>query len=234
MARRLGLDGPFSPGGQVERFRQGFEWTSLGKIHKLVYPCRSAGGAAPWSCLGSETERTLTHDYSLGRLASIQGVLDSVTYHPNGLLDLQSWTGGGSLHQTLDSSMPRPATLGVPGLADPWLHYKYDGAGNVLQELDEGWAYDGAGRVVYADYGVLGVGSFAYDGFGNRTSWTPPGGAAIPEPTSTSTNRLNGAGVLYDARGNLVDTGSSPNDPVFGWDPLNTLMSVFTGGLEQR
>jgi RHS repeat-associated protein len=224
------------PDGQVHLFTQGQEATSLGDVASLDYPCRAEIGVAGWTCVTGEPQRTVSYAYDLGRISAIPGVVDSVTYHPNGLVDTLAWTGGGALQWTLDNDMARPRTIGLVGV--PWLHYKYDGAGNVLQELDEGWAYDGAGRVVFADYGVRGEGGFDYDGFGNRISRTPPAppgqGVPIAEPVSTASNRLNGPGVAYDAAGNLIDAGNHPQDPVFTWDALNALTSVSAGGLETR
>lgn len=68
------------------------------------------------------------------------------------------------------------------------------------------FAYDGASRLVTAQMGIGGqtnTQQYAFDAFGNLQSITT-NGSARGTPTSTSTNRLTGAGTTYDAAGNLT------------------------------
>jgi RHS repeat-associated protein len=65
--------------------------------------------------------------------------------------------------------------------------------------------------------------SYTFDAFGNLTSITGTSGRATP--TSAQTNRLNGAGTVYDAAGNLTNW----NGAVYGYDAFNQMTHMTSG-----
>jgi YD repeat-containing protein len=84
---------------------------------------------------------------------------------------------------------------------------RVNGAGNIKTIGTSGYTYDKVSRLVAATLydGPTGGGtqkqqSYTFDPFGNLTNITGTSGGRAT-PTSAQTNRLNGAGTVYDAAG---------------------------------
>ncbi len=203
------------------RFRLQQTWTEFGALDTLTYPsCIGCGGT------GAPT-RTLTFDYSVGRLTGIDGGwLDNVVYQPNGLVS--EVHHGGSLlvdRWTADPhDMARPARIvtqwgGGPTYFDTGT-YSYDGAGNIKQMGSDVFVYDEVQRLVSA---TLQQGttqqSFSYDAYGRL--WT----------ITTDGNSVNVDWMLsadHDRAGNLEKVGpcNPPSQPIctrFEFDRMEKL-----------
>lgn len=196
-------------GAQSEQFRQTFTWNVAGELASHTYPDCSN----PTVC-GSSAARTQGYGYTRGRLTSVTGFANSITYHPSGLLNTIVRANGVTDRQTGDAAgMARPAEISAVRTSDNfglWTTgaYRYDGSGNVWKTGSGLYLYDSLSRVVSGKVypGALGTGTpgtqaYGYDNYGNLTSLTT-NGTLVNTPATTATNRLT-AGT-YDASGNLT------------------------------
>lgn len=98
-------------------FTDGYTYDALGALASVTYPQCTSG------CTGlSQPSRTVSHVYDQGMLETVTGYADPIAYHANGMvksvrhksLNLSGTLVNGPLYeQTLDNSMPRPATISV-------------------------------------------------------------------------------------------------------------------------
>jgi RHS repeat-associated protein len=106
--------------------------------------------------------------------------------------------------------------------------YVYDPAGNVSAIGSQYFLYDTRGRLVGANV-TAAAGSlrqnYSYDAYGNMTS-TDMAGVVTPIATESSSNHLNGAGVQYDAAGNMIQGWSNGDSINYKYDSLNMLQQV--------
>ncbi len=197
---------------------QSWTWDELGNLATQGYPeCSTCGLAAP---------RTVTYGYTEGLLSSVAGYASAITYHGNGVDDLQ----------TNDPSyLQRPAeVLARRSGVDLWRSgtYSWDGAGNVTQIGPWWFEYHPVRRLKTATLfdGPTGGGTehqqrYTYDAFENLSSVSTRIGSGSTVvrnvPVSSSTNRLTGA-VGYDAQGNLTGW----NGQAYGYDPLGSVWRV--------
>ena len=178
------------------------------------------------------------------QLAYVQGLLTSVgsgsttygtiSYHPNLLVSQIVHGNGVAETQGNDPSFQRrPSSEGAAGPYASWSSgaYAYDGAGNITRIGNSAFLYDKVSRLTSGTIydGPSGGGaqkqqSYTFDAFGNLTSIAGTSGRATT--TSAATNRLNGAGVQYDAAGNL----RSWNGAVYQYDRFNQMSRMTSGG----
>ncbi|MEO7418869.1 MAG: hypothetical protein ABI163_17550, partial [Thermoanaerobaculia bacterium] len=130
------------------------------------------------------------------------------------------------------NQMRRPSSLSASGLYASWSSgaYGYDGAGNIKTLGTSWYTYDKVNRLVSATLydGPSGGGtqkqqSYTFDAFGNLTNIA--GTVGRTTPTSAQTNRLNGAGTVYDAAGNLTHW----NGAVYQYDAFNQMIHMTSG-----
>lgn len=226
-------------GTASESFSETFSWDGLGHLATVGYPqCTFA------ACSGvAASPRTVGFSYTRGLLTGVPGYTGTVpgatagiTYSPN-LLVAQVQHANGVLDTVANDphAMPRPATVSAAGPSASWSSgaYAYDGAGNVTQIGGGTFLYDGVSRLASSTQflGNAGGGaqvsqSFTYDAFGNLQSTAGANGATTP--TSSSTNRLNGAGTAYDAAGNLTGW----NGAAYEYDAFDQLKHYVSGSEE--
>ena len=129
--------------------------------------------------------------------------------------------------------MRRPSSEGAAGSWTSWSSgaYSYDGAGNITRIGTATYTYDGVSRLTNGTLfdGPTGGGtqktqSYTFDTFGNLTNIAGTSGRTTP--TSSATNRLNGAGTFYDAAGNLTNW----NGAVYVYDHFNQMTDMTSGG----
>jgi RHS repeat-associated protein len=194
-------------------FTQSFAWNEMGQQATVTYPncifspCNGAPGPS----------RTVTNNYTNGWLTSVTGFTNTITYHPNGLVNQIPHVNGMTVTQANDpNAMMRPASItATVGAATPWGSgtYTYDGVGNVKSIGANYYRYDRVSRLTEgtAEY-VSGSNhkrqTYAYDTYGNlKTITTIVDGLVTNTQTlapSPSTNRLTNAGTTYDESGNLT------------------------------
>jgi RHS repeat-associated protein len=208
----------------TESFTTGYSYDPAGQVRALDYPECSFGRC--WE-LPTGTRRTVTFDYSSGRLDSTDGFATylrhgngriSNVYHANGVMDWRA------IDKT--SYLPRIRTLQTwngPQALFVENNLDYDGAGNLKARDAHAYRYDAVSRLVESSEspsGPYGIQNTTFDGFGNVQSQTTDGSARTLTTAATS-NRLDLAGTSYDARGNLLSwSGLS-----FNYDALNRLIS---------
>lgn len=218
-----------------EYFPQSYVYNEFGNVSSLSYPnCAFAACAA--------SPRALSFGYTNGRLASVSGVINSISYHPSGMVSSIVRANGVTDNWAADpNGMARPAEINAftanwgmnPfGL---WTTgaFQYDGSGNIKKMGNASFVYDSLSRVtssmVYPgpySSGTAHTQGQAYDIYGNITSVTTGGGVS-GTPTSAATNRLTGA-VTYDGAGNLT----SWNGATYEYDAFNQ-MKRFKSGSEE-
>jgi RHS repeat-associated protein len=186
--------------------------------------------------LDPNTQRTVQFAYIQGLLTGVtSGVTTygTISYHPN-LLVSQINHGNGMIETQGNDpyEMRRPSALAASGPWASWSSgtYTYDGAGNIKTIGTAGFTYDKVSRLISATLydGPAGGGtqkqqSYTFDPFGNLTSIAGTSGRATP--TSPQTNRLNGAGTVYDAAGNLTNW----NGAVYTYDAFNQMTHMTSG-----
>ena len=184
-------------GGEY-RFRLLQSWTEFGALDTLTYPtCIGCSAGAP--------ARTLTFDYSVGRLTGIDGGwLSDVLYQPNGLVsEIRHANGRLVDHWTPDPhDMARPSRIftqfsnGSP-LFDTGT-YSYDGAGNIKTMGDDSFFYDKVQRIVQSVHQVgTTTQSYTYNPQGELTAITTDG-VAVTVPRDNND---------WDRAGNFVQAG---------------------------
>jgi len=190
-------------GSAAASFSQSYSYDLVGNVAQEVYP----------SCLSPRCERygpprALSYQYREGALTGIPGWVDSITYHPNGLLSqIRHFNDMTDTWGNDTNAMSRPGSIAFSGRSSLDLGaYAYDGAGNVQAMGTDLFAYDLVSRLTEADLQTVAKGqSYSYDSFGNLTDITTTEGGvptARPIGVSAATNRLTGAG--YDAAGNVT------------------------------
>ncbi len=227
-----------------ESFTESFVYDPLGDTSSITYPTCTFS-----ACTGKDVPRTVSFTHTNGFLTAVTGTAtiggmpsastyaSAITYWPN-LLVAQVTHGNGVVDTQANdpNAMRRPQSITATVAGSTlWKTdgYVYDGAGNVTQI--------GAGRFLYDRVSRLTSGSlpldpqdstmpvtqtYAFDAFGNLQSI---GGAdARVTPTSSATNRLNGAGTTYDAAGNLT----AWNGATYEYDGLNQLKHYVDGSQE--
>ncbi len=219
-----------------ESFVQTFTYDPLGNLKQLTYPecthqaCIDQLKQLPW---------TVENVYDNGLLTSvgIPGTSDyyaRLAYHPNLLVSEVAHRVSGAttirdLQYNDPSALRRPSSLQAqtPAGTVRWSSgtYTYDGAGNIRAIGNSAFNYDWVSRLTSGTVDLAPTGaanprtqSYAYDTFGNIQSITT-NTSQLLTPTSSATNRLNGAGVVYDASGNLTEWSSNKYD----YDPLGNL-----------
>ena len=183
------------------------------------------------------TSRTVQLAYVQGLLTSVSSgstTYGTISYHPNLLVSQVVHGNGVTETQGNDPSFRRrPSSEGAAGPYAGWSSgaYAYDGAGNITRIGNSTFLYDKVSRLTSGTIydGPTGGGaqkqqSYTFDAFGNLTSIAGTSGRATP--TSAATNRLNGAGVQYDAAGNLT----SWNGAVYQYDRFNQISRMTSGG----
>ena len=205
-------------GLQARVFRQGFSWDALGNLETLGYPtCLHA----PCAGLGTPG-RTVTSVYDEGSLSEVSGYATSITYHPNGLLNLITHANGMVETQQADSSgMARPARITATGSQGSWNSglYSYDGSGNIASIGGDVFAYDALNRLISATLGTSAAGAvqgYAFDNYGNLTTL-----GSRSFGIDTHTNRITSAS--YDRAGNQLTSGSGSTLQHYQFNALNRL-----------
>ncbi len=225
-------------GAATESFTQGFVYDDLGNPSSLSYPlCTHMGCAPPPPQV--PTPKIVSFSYSEGLLTGVPGYASSITYNSNQTIAQVIHVNNVTDVIGLDpNAQQRPGSIlskVTTTSANLWNagNYLYDGAGNVKSIGGSGFAYDPASRLVTANLwdgtGATGTPlktqTYGYDLFGNLLAIGGQGGRNTP--TNSTTNRLNGAGMAYDAAGNLT----ANNGAVHEYDPFH-LMWHFQSGAE--
>ncbi len=227
-------------GAASESFHQTFAYDGLGNLASLGYPqCTFA------ACSGvAASPRTLGFSYTRGYLTGVTGYTGTIagkaagigiSYSPNHLVN-QVQHGNGILDTQANDphAIARPAAISAAGTAS-WSSgsYVYDGAGNVTQIGGSTFVYDSVSRLTSAALALLPGGGgtpaaqgYGFDAFGNLQSVTVTDPHTTP--TSSATNRLNGAGAAYDAAGNLT----AWNGATYEYDDFDQLKHYVSGSQE--
>jgi RHS repeat-associated protein len=224
----------------TEAFTQGFTYDDLGNTASLAYPQCTHTGCAP----GAASPKSVNFSYTEGLLASVRDAAtsfpyaSSITYQSNQTISQVVHSNGITDVIGLDpNAQQRPGSILARNAAGTNLWnagtYSYDGTGNIKTIGGSSFTYDPAGRLITANLwdgtGATGTPlktqTYSYDLFGNLQAIGGLGGRNTP--TSSATNRLNGAGMAYDAAGNQTNN----NGAIHEYDPLH-LMWHFQSGAE--
>ncbi|MES1243845.1 MAG: RHS repeat-associated core domain-containing protein [Acidobacteriota bacterium] len=213
-------------GAPNESFSQSWTWNELGDLGSVTYPACQFAACVP-------AARTISPGYTSGFLTSVPG-WGTLSYHPNGMVNQITHSNGVTDTQANDpDGMRRPSAISSAKVSTTlWSSgaYTYDGSGNVVKTGNGYFLYDRVSRLIEGRVysGATGGGtqkwqSYSYDAFGNIVSIGGTSGRATP--TSAMTNRLNGAGTLYDAAGNLtIWNGNS-----YQYDGFNQMIRMKSG-----
>ena len=223
--------------GAADSFTQTWAWNDLGNVSSQTYPeCTVAARCS------APSPRTVSYGYTRGRLTSISGVVDSISYWKNGQPYVVARSNGVVDVWRRDAvNLARPAKIeGRIGSASGTVfwstgQYVFDGAGNLVKNGLGHTLYDSVSRVssgtLYLGPGSTGGGtaswSVGYDGFGNIQSMTTA--TSRSTPTDLATNRLTGS-VSYDGAGNMT----SWNGALYAFDALDRLWQVTNGSQDWR
>lgn len=217
-----------------ETFIQGWDYNGAGEVATLTYPRCSAGAVCQG---GGDPIRTQALEYNYGFLKRVPNWANSISYHRTGMVDTVAHTNTTTYVATADTSgLARPSLLELRDSdgAAIWNSgaISYDGSGNVREMGSDWFAYDLVSRLVQSRLtlppsGAVRTQDYLFDGFGNITRITTDG-AQVNTPTSSATNRLNGAGVTYDAGGNLLTW----NGNAYVYDLLNRMVRYTTATQE--
>lgn len=214
----------------ADSFRQNYQYDETGKLSSFTYPrCTTA------ACTGTTaaTASTFTFNYSLGKLVSIPGWINSISYHGDGSWSQIQHSNGVVDHRDRHSQLlSRTGRLWSTGPAQPNPYYdsglmSYDGAGNIKSMGTDSFAYDSVNRLAAASFPSQGVAQgYQYDPFGNLTQRsTTLDGVTQAEnfAIDAATNRLSG-GTTYDAAGNTVSQQLNGGATIaFTYDSQNNL-----------
>ena len=213
-------------GANRELFRQTFTWNDLGDLASQIYP--DCAAVCPPS-----SPRTVSYSYQDGRLTSVPGYANALTYHLNGMLSTLTHSNGVVFSQIPDPfGMSRPQSLTASRAGTLWLSgaYAYDGAGNVKQIGSGYFQYDGVSRLLSGQVNTAPTGaaslriqSATFDAFGNIQTLTTDG-SQLTTTTSGATNRLTSAG--YDGDGNTRFW----NGATYEYDPMGMMKRMVNGG----
>ncbi len=230
----------FANGAAAESFTQGFDaYDELGNLTSLSYPQCTWAARCP-----GPTSRTVGFTFTKGRVTSVPGFANAVTYHPNHLVASVVHANGVTVTQANDDwSRPRPKSIATTGAmnstgtaAANWTtgNYLYDGQSNVIHQGSARYLYDNLSRLASARFPLALDGNGAadqsqsttYDVRGNLLSLTT-NGTTLATPTTAATNRLSGA-VAYDNAGNLVQWNAN----TYAYDRLGKMWRMKAGALE--
>ncbi len=213
-------------GTDEEKFTTAYAYDGLGLISTLGYPDCVFG-----DCAALDTPRTVTFNYSYGRLVSVPGVtgtaggVSQISYYANGLVNQVPHANGILFTQQNDpNGIVRPGGMtAVKGAATLWSTgtYAYDGMGSIKATGTQTYVYDSLGRITQGNLSGSSQ-SYGYDNYGNLQSITTDL-SVLNTPASSSTNHLT-AGT-YDAAGNL--TAWSGN--TYEYDGFNQLARYHAG-----
>ncbi len=225
--------------------RSGAGWVStytyddLGLVKNLTYPFCANDGSNP--CDGEEPSRYLNHNYQEGLLFEITGLIDSISYHPNGMWKEIRHTNGTVDTQTINNAMRRPSKIiskkGSTAFFDTGT-YSYDGAGNISQiGSQQDFTYDAVSRLKMGQVvsgGQTYTETLKYDEYGNITEhkFSFPGGSSetLDINVNATNNRIidiGGQGATYDGAGNLLAFSGN----AYAYDPVN-MPWQYNGGKE--
>lgn len=197
----------------------------------------------------------------LGRPTQVSGFINSVSYHPSGLISQIAYANT-TVSTYGQNSRLWPSSFQTSKSTTSYLSssYGYDGVGNlqtITDSVDGGYnrsmGYDAINRLTSTS-GPWGTGSITYDGAGNVRSQAF-GSASLSYSYNTanrlsSVSGLRSASYSYDAYGNVTGTGSQAygydaapnmtcancNDAAtatqFQYDGLNTRVSTQKGGVK--
>jgi hypothetical protein len=149
------------------------------------------------------------------------GLPDPIQYHRNGMMTTLRHSNLVTETVAVDpSGLPRRTnlTLTSPILNGSIGQYAYDGEGNLKTQGLNDFATTAFRFIKHMGVSENKTQDFTMDLVGNvtdiKTNLSGP-----PIPTDSATNRLNGGGVNYDLRGNLVDW----NGQHYEYDRLNKM-----------
>jgi|CXWL01.1.fsa_nt_gi RHS repeat-associated protein len=228
-------------GEKAASFIQTFSYDPLGAIHELGYPACFSG-----RCSRVTVGLSASFEHDRGFLSGVSTTSDlgshplaaSLSYHANGLFAEVAHGNGVTDRIALDAEHPRVRpdriyTLGAePGASNfDTGTYSYDGAGNVAAMGGNLFSYDWASRLASATVRSpppSGAGfsqNFSYDRYGNLLEVAGAQARAFDvDPTS---NRLVTA--IYDAAGNMLDPGPTPEwRAAYAYDALDQMSSLTT------
>jgi RHS repeat-associated protein len=215
-----------------ESFTQSFSYNALGLTDTVSYP-----SCTHLACTQTPAPaRTVQNTYVQGLLTGVSAngtSYGTISYYPNLLVSQVVHRNGVTDTQGNDPfSMRRPSSEGAAGSFASWSSgaYTYDGSGNITRIGTSSYTYDPVSRLTSGTLfdGPTGGGtqktqSYTFDSFGNLTNIGGTSGRATP--TSSTTNRLNGAGTVYDAAGNLINW----NGAVYVYDRFNQMTDMTSG-----
>ena len=228
----------------VASFDHRTTWNDLGAPLTTTYPDCIGGG-----CATVDPARTVSNTYTNGFLTAVPGYANSISYHPNGMMNTVAHANGLNTIQAVPANgMARPDSYTVQDPSTGGIYwttstYAYDGAGNVRKMGWNYYVYDHFNRVIEgsADYVSPSNGKvqrYTYDAFGNMLSMTTlVNGATTNTRTMSavaSTNRLcSGAmcssgnlGLIdYDDGGNLKHV----NGRTYTFDSFNMMATLPDG-----
>ncbi|HEY0781755.1 MAG TPA: RHS repeat-associated core domain-containing protein [Thermoanaerobaculia bacterium] len=215
-------------GATNESFTTGFTYSPLGDIDTISYPqCTFA------ACAGvAASPRMVQNLYTNGFLTAVPNYAPSISYSSNGMVyQVIHANMMVDTEQRDPVAMRRPLSIGAAGTTS-WSsgNYAYDGAGNIKAIGSATFLYDPVSRLVastqYDLFGTAKVQNYTFDPFGNLTAITGTSGRNVP--IDPYTNRLTGAGVAYDAMGQLT----AWNGATYEYDAFGQMKHMVNGSQE--
>lgn len=225
-------------------FDQRTTWNDLGAPLTTTYPDCIGGG-----CAAVDPARTVSNTYTNGFLTAVSGYANSISYHPNGMINTVAHANGLNTIQAVHANgMPRPDSYTVQDPSTGGVYwttssYAYDGAGNVKNMGWNYYVYDQFGRVVEgsADYVSPANGKvqrYTYDAFGNMLSMTTlVDGATTNTRTMgavAATNRLCSGAMCSSGNLGLIDYDDGGNlkyvnGRTYTFDSFNMMATLSDG-----
>ncbi|HSS18934.1 MAG TPA: RHS repeat-associated core domain-containing protein [Pyrinomonadaceae bacterium] len=219
-----------------QSFTQQFTYDDLGNVSKLTYPtCLLA------SCPPSASQvREVNYSYTNGYLTSIPGYVNSITYHPNGLVRQMVYPTANLVTWNQDNdanAIARPARLRTTNVLGQTTgsanfdsgQYKYDGGGNITRIGSDYYIYDRLNRLTEgsAYRSPNWLQTYTYDWFGNVTNILTTDQSlnltARAIAVDRNTNRVSDPNLAaYDVAGNQTRNGSYS----LGYDSFNMAKSL--------
>jgi RHS repeat-associated protein len=220
-----------SPTGDVTTL--GFDGS--GRRTSMVEPRGNVAGADPaqyrWSFVYDALDRTTSQTSPLGHtMASAYDRVGNRTSRTDANNRTVSYAYDAANHLTAVTAPDGTKTT-----------YAYDATSNLTGRTDAkahttSYGYDAANRMTTLT-NPIGSWSFAYDGAGNRSRSTVPGGGIITA-SYDALNRLTGidysdttpdVGFGYDANGNRTSMSDGSGTVSYGYDALDRLTNVTRG-----
>jgi RHS repeat-associated protein len=173
-------------------------------------------------------------------LTAGQDVIATVRYGPAG--EMTSLTNGaGGTESRAYNVNGQLTTLTLPGRTVTYT-FPTQNNGKVSSITDSGetvnYGYDSLNRLTSAGVTSGWSQAFSYDGFGNMTSKTGTGGApSWSSSVDPTTNRLNNAGITFDANGNqtaLPMTAGMTDAFTASYDVDNRMIQVVNSASTMR